>query len=329
MSEKIKVAIAGYGNIGRGVEAAIAQNEDMILTTVFTRRNPESIQINTASAKVMNISDAASLKNDIDVVILCGGSATDLPVQGPELAAIFNTVDSFDTHAKIPEYFKSVNDAASQNGNTSIISVGWDPGLFSINRLYGDAILPNGGYYTFWGKGVSQGHSDAIRRVKGVKNGIQYTIPVESAVDAARSGNLPELTTRQKHTRVCYVVAEEGANLAEIEKTIKEMPNYFSDYDTTVNFISEEELKNNHSKMAHGGFVIHSGSTNNGTNNHIIEYSLKLDSNPEFTGSVLVAYARAAYRLAQKGEYGAKTVFDIAPAMLSPKTGEILRNTLL
>ena len=329
MSEKIKVAIAGYGNIGRGVEAAIAQNEDMILTTVFTRRNPESIQINTASAKVMNISDAASLKNDIDVVILCGGSATDLPVQGPELAAIFNTVDSFDTHAKIPEYFKSVNDAASQNGNTSIISVGWDPGLFSINRLYGDAILPNGGYYTFWGKGVSQGHSDAIRRVKGVKNGIQYTIPVESAVDAARSGNLPELTTRQKHTRVCYVVAEEGANLAEIEKTIKEMPNYFSDYDTTVNFISEEELKNNHSKMAHGGFVIHSGSTNNGTNNHIIEYSLKLDSNPEFTGSVLVAYARAAYRLAQKGEYGAKTVFDIAPAMLSPKSGDVLRSTLL
>lgn len=329
MSEKIKVAIAGYGNIGRGVEAAIAQNKDMILTTVFTRRNPESIQINTAGAKVMNMSDAASLKNDIDVVILCGGSATDLPIQGPEMAALFNTVDSFDTHAKIPEYFKSVNDAASQNNNTSIISVGWDPGLFSINRLYGDAILPNGGYYTFWGKGVSQGHSDAIRRVKGVKNGIQYTVPVESAVEAARSGNLPELTTRQKHTRLCYVVAEEGANLAEIEKTIKEMPNYFSDYDTTVNFISEEELKKNHSKMAHGGFVIHSGSTNNGANNHVIEYSLKLDSNPEFTGSVLVAYARAAYRLAQKGEYGAKTVFDIAPAMLSPKTGEILRSTLL
>lgn len=329
MSEKIKVAIAGYGNIGRGVEAAIAQNKDMILTTVFTRRSPESIQINTAGAKVMNMSDAASLKNDIDVVILCGGSATDLPIQGPEMAALFNTVDSFDTHAKIPEYFKSVNDAASQNNNTSIISVGWDPGLFSINRLYGDAILPNGGYYTFWGKGVSQGHSDAIRRVKGVKNGIQYTVPVESAVEAARSGNLPELTTRQKHTRLCYVVAEEGADLAEIEKTIKEMPNYFSDYDTTVNFISEEELKKNHSKMAHGGFVIHSGSTNNGANNHVIEYSLKLDSNPEFTGSVLVAYARAAYRLAQKGEYGAKTVFDIAPAMLSPKTGEILRSTLL
>ncbi|HIT87187.1 MAG TPA: diaminopimelate dehydrogenase [Candidatus Coprocola pullicola] len=329
MSEKIKVAIAGYGNIGRGVEAAIAQNEDMVLTTVFTRRNPDSIQINTKGANVMHMADAASVKNDIDVVILCGGSATDLPVQGPEMAALFNTVDSFDTHAKIPEYFAAVDQAASKNGNTSIISVGWDPGMFSINRLYGDAILPNGGYYTFWGKGVSQGHSDAIRRVKGVKNGIQYTVPVQEAVEAARSGKLPELTTRQKHTRLCYVVAEEGADLAEIEKTIKEMPNYFSDYDTTVNFISEEELKANHSKMAHGGFVIHSGSTNHGTNNHVIEYSLKLDSNPEFTGSVLVAYARAAYRLAKKGDHGAKTVFDIAPAMLSPKTGDVLRSTLL
>lgn len=329
MSEKIKVAIAGYGNIGRGVEAAIAQNEDMVLTTVFTRRNPESLQINTAGAKVMAMADAASVKNDIDVVILCGGSATDLPVQGPEMAALFNTVDSFDTHAKIPEYFAAVDKAASQNGNTSIISVGWDPGLFSINRLYGEAILPKGGYYTFWGKGVSQGHSDAIRRVKGVKNGIQYTVPVEAAVEAARSGNLPELTTRQKHTRLCYVVAEEGADLAEIEKTIKEMPNYFSDYDTTVHFISEEELKANHSKMPHGGFVIHSGSTNNGANNHVIEYSLKLDSNPEFTGSVLVAYARAAYRLAKKGDHGAKTVFDIAPALLSSKTSDILRSTLL
>lgn len=329
MSEKIKVAIAGYGNIGRGVEAAIAQNEDMVLTTVFTRRNPDSIQINTKGANVMHMADAASVKNDIDVVILCGGSATDLPVQGPEMAALFNTVDSFDTHAKIPEYFAAVDQAASKNGNTSIISVGWDPGMFSINRLYGDAILPNGGYYTFWGKGVSQGHSDAIRRVKGVKNGIQYTVPVQEAVEAARSGKLPELTTRQKHTRLCYVVAEEGADLAEIEKTIKEMPNYFSDYDTTVNFISEEELKANHSKMAHGGFVIHSGSTNHGTNNHVIEYSLKLDSNPEFTGSVLVAYARATYRLAKKGDHGAKTVFDIAPAMLSPKTGDVLRSTLL
>lgn len=329
MSEKIKVAIAGYGNIGRGVEAAIAQNEDMVLTTVFTRRNPESLQINTAGAKVMAMADAASVKNDIDVVILCGGSATDLPVQGPEMAALFNTVDSFDTHAKIPEYFAAVDKAASQNGNTSIISVGWDPGLFSINRLYGEAILPKGGYYTFWGKGVSQGHSDAIRRVKGVKNGIQYTVPVEAAVEAARSGNLPELTTRQKHTRLCYVVAEEGADLAEIEKTIKEMPNYFSDYDTTVHFISEEELKANHSKMPHGGFVIHSGSTNNGANNHVIEYSLKLDSNPEFTGSVLVAYARAAYRLAKKGDHGAKTVFDIAPALLSSKTSDVLRSTLL
>ena len=329
MSEKIKVAIAGYGNIGRGVEAAIAQNEDMVLTTVFTRRNPDSIQINTKGANVMHMADAASVKNDIDVVILCGGSATDLPVQGPEMAALFNTVDSFDTHAKIPEYFAAVDQAASKNGNTSIISVGWAPGMFSINRLYGDVILPNGGYYTFWGKGVSQGHSDAIRRVKGVKNGIQYTVPVQEAVEAARSGKLPELTTRQKHTRLCYVVAEEGADLAEIEKTIKEMPNYFSDYDTTVNFISEEELKANHSKMAHGGFVIHSGSTNHGTNNHVIEYSLKLDSNPEFTGSVLVAYARATYRLAKKGDHGAKTVFDIAPAMLSPKTGDVLRSTLL
>ena len=329
MSEKIKVAIAGYGNIGRGVEAAIAQNEDMVLTTVFTRRNPDSIQINTKGANVMHMADAASVKNDIDVVILCGGSATDLPVQGPEMAALFNTVDSFDTHAKIPEYFAAVDQAASKNGNTSIISVGWDPGMFSINRLYGDAILPNGGYYTFWGKGVSQGHSDAIRRVKGVKNGIQYTVPVQEAVEAARSGKLPELTTRQKHTRLCYVVAEEGADLAEIEKTIKEMPNYFSDYDTTVNFISEEELKANHSKMAHGGFVIHSGSTNHGTNNHEFEYSLKLDSNPEFTGSVLVAYARATYRFAKKGDHGAKTVFDIAPAMLSPKTGDVLRSTLL
>jgi diaminopimelate dehydrogenase len=302
----------------------------MVLTTVFTRRNPESIKINTTNAKVMNMADAASLKNDIDVVILCGGSATDLPVQGPELAALFNTVDSFDTHAKIPEYFKAVDTAASQNAHTSIISVGWDPGLFSINRLYGDAILPNGGYYTFWGKGVSQGHSDAIRRVKGVKNGIQYTVPVLSAVDAARSGSLPELTTRQKHTRVCYVVAEEGANLSEIEKTIKEMPNYFADYDTTVYFISEEELQRNHSGIPHGGFVLRSGKTGwNNENSHLIEYSLKLDSNPEFTASVIVAYARAVYRLAQEGQSGCKTVFDIAPAYLSAMSNEELREKML
>ena len=326
---KIRVGIYGYGNLGRGVEIAVANNEDMELKAVFTRRDPSCVSLITENVPVVHADKAEDWKDKIDVMILCGGSATDLPVQTPALASMFNVVDSFDTHAKIPEYFAAVDQAASKNGNSSIISVGWDPGMFSINRLYGDAILPNGGYYTFWGKGVSQGHSDAIRRVKGVKNGIQYTVPVQEAVEAARSGKLPELTTRQKHTRLCYVVAEEGADLAEIEKTIKEMPNYFSDYDTTVNFISEEELKANHSKMAHGGFVIHSGSTNHGTNNHVIEYSLKLDSNPEFTGSVLVAYARAAYRLAKKGDHGAKTVFDIAPAMLSPKTGDVLRSTLL
>lgn len=326
---KIKIGILGYGNLGRGVECAVRQNPDMELAVVFTRRNPEDVAILTKSAQVCHVSEAEQWKDKIDVMILCGGSATDLPEQTPRYAAMFNVVDSFDTHARIPEHFANVDEAAKKAGKVGIISVGWDPGMFSINRLYGDAILPNGGYYTFWGKGVSQGHSDAIRRVKGVKNGIQYTVPVQEAVEAARSGKLPELTTRQKHTRLCYVVAEEGADLAEIEKTIKEMPNYFSDYDTTVNFISEEELKANHSKMAHGGFVIHSGSTNHGTNNHVIEYSLKLDSNPEFTGSVLVAYARAAYRLAKKGDHGAKTVFDIAPAMLSPKTGDVLRSTLL
>lgn len=329
MTEKIRIAIAGYGNIGKGVEAAIAQNDDMVLTTVFTRRNPESINIATKDAKVVNLADAASYKDDIDVMILCGGSATDLPVQVPEMAALFHTVDSFDTHAKIPEYFSSVDEVAKANGHVSIISVGWDPGMFSIQRLLGEAILPEGKYYTFWGKGVSQGHSDAIRRVPGVKNAIQYTCPVEDAVNAARSGSLPELTTRQKHTRLCYVVAEDGANLSEIENAIKTMPNYFSEYDTFVNFISEEEFKANHTKMAHGGFVIHSGKTNQNANNHVIEYSLKLDSNPEFTGSVLVAYARAAYRLAKKGESGAKTVFDIAPGLISPKSADQLRKELL
>ncbi len=329
MTEKIRVAISGYGNIGKGVELALAQNHDMILTTVFTRRAPETVRVITEGVKVRNTADAASLKNEIDVVILCGGSATDLPVQGPEMAALFNTIDSFDTHAKIPQYFETMDKAATKTGHVSIISVGWDPGMFSINRLYGEAILPEGSYYTFWGKGVSQGHSDAIRRIKGVKNAIQYTIPVEEAINAARSGNQPELTTRQKHTRLCYVVAEDGADHKEIEEAIKTMPNYFSDYNTTVNFISAEELKANHSKMPHGGFVIRSGKTHNGENNHIIEYSLKLDSNPEFTGSILVAYARAAYRLAQKGTTGAKTVFDIAPALLSPKSANELRSTLL
>lgn len=329
MTEKIRVAISGYGNIGKGVELALAQNHDMILTTVFTRRNPETVHVVTDGVKVMNTADAASIKDDIDVVILCGGSATDLPVQGPEMSSLFNTIDSFDTHAKIPQYFKTMDEAASKSGHVSIISVGWDPGMFSINRLYGEAILPEGTYYTFWGKGVSQGHSDAIRRIEGVRNAIQYTIPVEEAIDAARSGGQPELTTRQKHTRLCYVVAEDGANLEKIQESIQTMPNYFSDYDTTVNFISEDELKKNHSKMPHGGFVIRSGKTHSGKNNHIIEYSLKLDSNPEFTGSILVAYARAAYRLAQKGETGAKTVLDIAPALLSPKSADTLRSTLL
>lgn len=329
MTDKIRVAIAGYGNIGRGVESALAQNDDMILTTVFTRRDPATLTVATKDVKVMHMDDAVSVKDEIDVVILCGGSATDLPVQGPQMAAHFNTIDSFDTHAKIPAYFQSMDEAAKKGGHVSIISVGWDPGMFSIQRLYASSVLPEGGYYTFWGKGVSQGHSDAIRRVKGVKNGIQYTVPVDAAVEAARSGSLPSLTTRQKHTRLCYVVAEEGADKAEIEKAIKEMPNYFDEYDTTVNFISEEELKANHSKMPHGGFVIYSGKTNHGENNHIIEYSLKLDSNPEFTGSILVAYARAAYRLALQKETGAKTVFDIAPALLSPKSAEELRSSML
>ena len=330
MSEKIKVAIAGYGNIGRGVEAAIAQNEDMVLTTVFTRRNPDSIQINTKGANVMHMADAASVKNDIDVVILCGGSATDLPVQGPEMAALFNTVDSFDTHAKIPEYFAAVDQAASKNGNTSIISVGWDPGMFSLNRLYAESILVQGSTYTFWGKGVSQGHSDAVRRIEGVKDAKQYTIPVDAALEAVRNGENPELTTREKHTRECFVVLEEGADAAKVEEEIKTMPNYFSDYDTTVHFISEEELKRDHSGIPHGGFVLRSGKTGwNGENSHLIEYSLKLDSNPEFTSSVLIAYARAAYRLSQEGQSGCRTVFDIAPAYLSAKSGEELRKMML
>ena len=325
----IRIGILGYGNLGRGVECAVKQNDDMELAAVFTRRDPASLKILSENVPVYSINDILNYKDAIDVLILCGGSATDLPKQTPEYAKYFHVIDSFDTHAKIPAHFANVDQAAKASGKIGIISVGWDPGMFSLSRVYADAILPDGSDYTFWGRGVSQGHSDAIRRIEGVLDARQYTIPVPSSLEAVRNGETPELSTREKHTRECFVVAAEGADLPKIETEIKEMPNYFSDYDTTVNFISEEELKNNHSKMAHGGFVIHSGSTNNGTNNHIIEYSLKLDSNPEFTGSVLVAYARAAYRLAQKGEYGAKTVFDIAPAMLSPKTGEILRNTLL
>lgn len=326
---KIKIGIVGYGNIGRGVEQAIARNEDMELVAVFTRRAPETVKIATAGVDVKHVDDMLAMKDAIDVVILCGGSATDLPVMGPEMVANFNTIDSFDTHARIPEYYASMDQAAKAGGNVGIISVGWDPGMFSLNRLYGESILPQGSTYTFWGKGVSQGHSDAIRRIPGVKNAIQYTVPIEEAVNKVRSGSEPELTTREKHLRECYVVAEDGADLAEIERAIKTMPNYFDEYETTVEFISEEELKANHSKMPHGGFVIRSGETGVSGNKHIIEYSLKLDSNPEFTASVLVCYARAAYKLSRAGESGAKTVFDIAPALLSPKTPEELRKGLL
>ena len=326
---KIRIGIVGYGNIGRGVEQAIKRNEDMELAAVFTRRDPASVKVATEGAKVVHMDDMLSMKGDVDVMVLCGGSATDLPVMGPEIAANFNTIDSFDTHAKIPEYFANVDKAAKEGNNISIISVGWDPGMFSLNRLYAESILVQGSTYTFWGKGVSQGHSDAIRRIPGVKNAIQYTVPVDEAVDQVRSGSEPKLTTRDKHTRECYVVAQEGANKAEIENAIKTMPNYCDEYNTTVHFISEEELKRDHSKMPHGGFVIRTGETGEEGNKHVIEYSLKLDSNPEFTASVLIAYARAAYRLNQKGENGARSVFDIAPALLSMKTPEQLRKEIL
>ena len=326
---KIRIGIVGYGNIGRGVEQAIKRNEDMELAAVFTRRDPASVKVATEGAKVVHMDDMLSMKGDVDVMVLCGGSATDLPVMGPEIAANFNTIDSFDTHAKIPEYFANVDKAAKEGNNISIISVGWDPGMFSLNRLYAESILVQGSTYTFWGKGVSQGHSDAIRRIPGVKNAIQYTVPVDEAVDQVRSGSEPKLTTRDKHTRECYVVAQEGANKAEIENAIKTIPNYFHEYNTTVHFISEEELKRDHSKMPHGGFVIRTGETGEEGNKHVIEYSLKLDSNPEFTASVLIAYARAAYRLNQKGENGARSVFDIAPALLSMKTPEQLRKEIL
>ena len=326
----IKIGILGYGNLGRGVECAVKQNDDMELVSVFTRRNPEDVKILTETATVCNVADVEDWKDKIDVMIICGGSATDLPKQTPVYAKMFNVIDSFDTHARIPEHFANVDAAAKEGGHVGIISVGWDPGMFSLNRLYANAILPDGNDYTFWGKGVSQGHSDAIRRVEGVKDGKQYTIPVEAALKAVRNGENPELTTRQKHTRECFVVLEEGADAAKVEEEIKTMPNYFSDYDTTVHFISEEELKANHSGIPHGGFVLRSGKTGwDGENTHLIEYSLKLDSNPEFTSSVLIAYARAAYRLASEGQSGCKTVFDIAPAYLSAKSGEELRKHML
>ena len=326
----VRIGILGYGNLGRGIECAIRQNQDMELVAVFTRRDPQQVKIQTESVSVYKVDQIAEFQDKIDVLMLCGGSATDLPKQTPEYAKYFNVIDSFDTHANIPQHFADVDEVAKANGHVAMISVGWDPGMFSLNRLYAASILPEGKDYTFWGKGVSQGHSDAIRRVKGVKDGKQYTIPVDAALEAVRSGSNPELTTRQKHTRECFVVAEEGADLAQIEHDIKTMPNYFSDYDTTVHFISEEELKRDHSGIPHGGFVIRSGKTGlNKEHNHIIEYSLKLDSNPEFTASVLVAYARAVYRMKQEGMKGCKTVFDVAPAYLSPMSGEELRAHLL
>lgn len=324
---KIRIGIVGYGNLGRGVEAAAQQNPDTELVAVFTRRDPQTVTINS-NAKVLHVDDALSYTDEIDVMILCGGSATDLPEQGPYFAQYFNTIDSFDTHAKIPEYFDTVNAAAEKAGKVAIISVGWDPGLFSLNRLIGEAVLPVGNTYTFWGKGVSQGHSDAIRRIEGVKNAVQYTIPIEDAVNRVRSGENPELSTREKHARECFVVLEEGADPAKVEHEIKTMPNYFDEYDTTVHFISEEELKQNHSGMPHGGFVIRSGVSGLG-DKQIIEFSLNLESNPTFTSSVLVAYARAAYRLNQNGDKGAKTVFDIPFGLLSPKSPADLRKELL
>lgn len=326
---KIRIAILGYGNLGRGIECAVSQNDDMELVAVFTRRSPESVKA-VSGARVYHVDRLMEMKDEIDVLMLCGGSATDLPKQTAEYARYFNVVDSFDTHAKIPEHFARVDEAAAESGHVAMISVGWDPGLFSLNRLYANAILRDGNDYTFWGKGVSQGHSDAVRRIPGVKDAKQYTIPVEAALASVRSCENPQLTTRQKHTRECFVVAEEGADKAWIEKEIKTMPNYFSDYDTTVHFITQEELDRDHSGIPHGGFVLRTGRTGvKGEHNHVIEYSLKLDSNPEFTACVLAAYARAVYRMKQEGMKGCKTVFDVAPAALSPMSPEEMRSRLL
>ena len=330
MNTPIRIGILGYGNLGRGVECAIKQNPDMALAAVFTRRDPASLRILTPDVPVYHADEAATHAGEIDVLILCGGSATDLPVQTPLMAKHFNVIDSFDTHAKIPEHFANVDAAAKESGHTALISCGWDPGMFSLNRVCASAILPSGQDYTFWGKGVSQGHSDAIRRIAGVADARQYTIPVPAALEAARSGEAVSLTTRQKHTRECFVVAEEGADLERIEREIVTMPNYFADYDTTVHFISMEELKRDHSGIPHGGFVIRTGKTGwNEENTHVIEYSLKLDSNPEFTSSVLAAYARAVYRMAQRGQTGCQTVLDVAPADLSAQTPEWLRRHML
>ncbi len=326
----IKIGILGYGNLGRGIECAIKQNNDLELVAVFSRRDPKTVKIQTEGVGVYHVDDILNFKDKIDVLVLCGGSATDLPFQTPEYAKYFNVVDSFDTHAKIPEHFENVNKTAKENGNIAVISSGWDPGMFSLNRLYASAVLPDGKDYTFWGKGVSQGHSDAIRRIDGVLDARQYTIPVDAALEAVRSGSEPELTTREKHERECFVVVGDGANKAHIEQEIKTMPNYFADYNTTVHFISQEELDRDHKGIPHGGFVIRTGKTGwNRENSHIIEYSLKLDSNPEFTSSVIVAVARAAYKMHKDGMTGCKTMFDIAPSYLSPLSPEELRATML
>jgi len=326
---KIRIGILGYGNLGRGIECAIGQNDDMELVAVFTRRAPETVKT-VSNVSVYHVDKLLEMREQIDVLMLCGGSATDLPKQTAEYAKYFNVVDSFDTHAKIPEHFANVDKAANESGKLAMISVGWDPGMFSLNRLYANAILRDGSDYTFWGKGVSQGHSDAVRRIEGVKDAKQYTIPIESALEAVRNCENPVLSTGQKHVRECFVVAEEGADKARIEQEIKTMPNYFADYDTTVHFISEEELKRDHAGIPHGGFVLRTGRTGaGGEHNHVIEYSLKLDSNPEFTACVLIAYARAAYRMNQRGIKGCKTVFDVAPADLSPMSPEEMRSTLL
>ena len=328
MSEKIKIAVLGYGNLGRGVELVARNSKDLELSAVFSRREPRSVQ--TYGAPVFSADEILAHKGKFDVLVLCGGSATDLPTQTPEFAQNFNVVDSFDTHAKIPGHFAAVDAAAKAGGNVGIIAVGWDPGLFSLNRLFGESVLQNGSSYTFWGKGVSQGHSDAIRRIEGVVDARQYTVPIDSALERVRAGENPNLSTREKHLRECYVVAEESADKARIEREIKTMPNYFADYDTSVHFVDLATLKKEHGGIPHGGFVLRSGATGErGENKHLIEFSLKLDSNPEFTASVLVAYARAAYRLAKKGERGAFSVFDIAPALLSPKSADELRREIL
>ena len=325
----IRIGIAGYGNLGRGVECALASSKDMELVGVFTRRDPASLKTLTG-AKVFSMEDAEKMTQDIDVMILCGGSANDLPKQTVDMAKLYNVVDSFDTHAKIPQHFAAVDTSAKENGKIAVISAGWDPGMFSLNRLYGQAVLPNGHDYTFWGKGVSQGHSDAIRRIEGVQDARQYTIPVEAALESVRRGEDPELTTRQKHIRECFVVAKEGADRNAIKEAIVTMPNYFADYDTTVHFISQEELDRDHAGIPHGGIVFRTGTTGlNNEHRHLIEYKLTLDSNPEFTSSVLVAFARAAYRMNKEGMSGCKTVFDIAPAYLHPESGDVLRATLL